>query len=620
MLALLGLIQMKAGRMDEAEATLRKTIEMEPTFAKPHEDLAVLYMHRQRPDQAEPLFRRLVTLEPNLQSAWFGLAHALRALGRNEEANTANRRSIELSPLTKLLKQAQAQQELGKLAEARELCEQVLKLESNNIQALRLLAVIATKEGNADETERHLIEIAGLAPNAPLPLTELARFYASHKRHIESLDYLQRSVALDPSDSATQLELAESLALFGLPERALKAYEAAESMGTSTAGCLSGKAHMLRALGRTDEAIDSYRRCIESGPNASEAWWSLSSLRTYAFTDAEVQTMTTLHSDKKSDENNRTYLDFALGKSMDDRQRYDEAWAYYTQGNAARRKQVYYDGASIEADFIAIIEASNLLHADTSSTQSNSLSTGVTPIFVLGMPRSGSTLVEQILASHSQVESTTELPYMLALGKHHLTQTNPVTVSRAPGLLSTAQLAHLGKAYLQSCQLHRTQGKPYFIDKMPDNFQMIGLISRLFPHAKIIDIRRNPLDTCVANYRQLFIQGKDFSYDLFELGEYYLQYLRMMEHWDALLPGMVLHVQYEKLVNNTEAEISRLLSYCDLEWQDSCLNFHQTKRSITSASSEQVTQEIYNSAVLFWQNYESHLKPLRELLQSAPLH
>ncbi|MEH6605944.1 MAG: sulfotransferase [Pseudomonadales bacterium] len=497
----------------------------------------------------------------------------------------------------------------GKLALARSDCADLLTKHPTDTAALRLLAMIATDQGKTREAQSLLLQILEITPRSSQALGDMARFYLTHNRYDEAIEYQRRLVHCDPHNADAQLKLATTLSIVGLPEQAILAYDAAEKLlARSTVGGL-GRAHVLRALGRTAEAISIYRESIKRDIKACEAWWSLSSLRTYQFTDDEFTQMLNTRPNTKRDS---TLLHFAMAKALDDRQDFDAAWAHYKAGNLARRQDLPYDAVRVESEFDSIIQRSPQLLRETSNPQQSSAASQSTPIFIVGMPRSGSTLVEQILASHSKVEATSELPYMLNLGKAHIISQNPEDSDETAEMLQG-----IAGQYLKACQQHQKGQEPYFIDKMPDNFQMIGLISQVFPQAKIIDIRRHPLDTCIANYRQFYPRGKNFSYDLFELAEYYLQYLRLMRHWDEVLPGKVLRVHYEDLIENPSTEIAEILSYCGLPWENACMSFHQTERAISSASSEQVRQPLFNTSIGFWKHYKSHLTELIEILHPA---
>jgi len=611
--ALLGSILLKIGRLEEAEFILKNTIKMAPKFAKPHLDLGILYMHQKRFKMAEWMFRRATEARPDVSTAWLGLAHALKALGRTEEADSAGKRALSLSPQMQKLEKAEAHRARGELADAARICGEVLAKDPGNILAMRLLARVSTEGGHLPEAERLWRRIVELKPDSAESVADLARFCSKQNYHDEAIRLFERSVELDSSNPSVHLALAQLLFSGGMPQHALAAYDATLTLDARRASARIGRAHALRTLGRADEAVDAYLQCIHDDVNACEAYWSLSSLRTYNFSDAEVEKMRALRASVDLEEMDLVYLDFALGKAFDDRKCFDDAWQHYLSGNALRRGQVNYDGKKLKSDVDTIIATMDNRMLERTLPRDDQ---SVKPIFILGMPRSGSTLLEQILASHSKVEGTTELPYLTGIGERNLT-TGPERSYPSLTSLSGKQLLTLAEHYLQSTEVHRVEGCEYFIDKMPDNFLYVGLIALLLPNALIIDARRGPLDTCVGNFRQLFGQGKVFSYVLQELGDYYLQYLRIMQHWDEILPGKVLRVQYEDLIENTEAEIGRMLSFCGLEFEENCLNYHQTDRIVTTASSEQVRQPMHKSAIGFWKNYQSHLDGLIEVLRPA---
>ena len=577
MIAVLGAVLMRTNRLEEAERNLRQAIKVAPTFAKAHEDLGVLLMRRKSPEQAEKHFRKAVELRPDMGSAWFGLVHALK--------------------------------DQDNLPQARHICGKILASNPDNLEAMRLMAIIAGAEGLLPEAGRLLRQILEKQPNSLQAVKDLAGFHADQHQYTEAIELFRRATELAPGDASLHFKLGRCLFVTGFPEEATQAYDAGLAIEPDSEGGQTGRLHALRNLGRTDEVVEGCRRCIQQGVNVCESWWSLSSLRTCDFTDDDLQQMTSLRDSADLSESDSAYLDFALGKAMDDRDSFDEAWDYYVSANDARRNVVYYDGVGQEARVDGIIES---IDADLLQQAIVPEAGPVTPIFVLGMPRSGSTLVEQILASHSSVEATTELPYLKGLGERYLVGNFAGTAEIRD--VGPRKLGEIRDQYLSAVETHRTNSSPYFIDKQPENFLYIGLIALTLPGAKIIDIRRNPLDTCIGNYRQWFGKGKEFSYDLIELADYYLQYRRLMDHWNALLPGSIHTVSYEDLVDNTETEIRKLLSYCELPFEDACLNFHESTRAVTTASSEQVRQPIYKSAVGFWKHYEPHLDELKEML------
>ena len=574
MIALLGAILLKAGQLGEAERCLRRAIELAPNFAKPYDDLAVLHMRRNEFQQAAPLFRKVTEMQPELGSSWLGLVHALKSQ--------------------------------GELVQARNVCGQILARQPDDLNAMRLMALILSEEGQASEAGRLLRHIVDKTPDSVRAISDLARFHADQYQYPQALDLYRRAVELEPGNPYFHFSLGRYLFATGFSKEALDAYDAGLALNPKSAHAQSARLNALRALGRVDEVVAGYQACIQNDVNVAGSWWSLSSLRTYSFSDSDLDRMTALQQADDVTELDSAFLDFAMGKAMDDRHRYDEAWQFYKHGNNTRRKLVHYDGAEFDSRIDTIIEVFDegmLRRGEALSRQS------VTPVFIIGMPRSGSTLIEQILASHSDVEATMELPYMKGLGELYMVAETVNTPLPIVGL-EAGKLAEIGKQYLKASNLHRTESKPFFIDKLPDNFFCVGLIAMVLPGAKIIDARRNPLDTCVGNYRQSFGRGKEFSYDLGELVDHYLQYRRVMQHWEQVLPEKVLAVDYEALVENTESEIRRILSYCDLPWEDACLNFHESDREVKTASSEQVRQPIYKSAVGFWKNYEKHLGEL----------
>jgi tetratricopeptide (TPR) repeat protein len=579
MIALLGALLLKSGQLNEASRNLRRAIELAPTFAKPHEDLAVVHLRRDEFKQAESRFRRAVELQPNMGTAWMGLVHALWMQ--------------------------------DKFAQAGSICARILARNPGNLQAMRYLAKVQLQEGRVHEAGQLLQRIVDKTPDSVTALSDLAQFHADQYQYPRAIELFRRAANTQPQNPRLHFSLASLLFTTGFPAESLDACEAGLALDPKSPQGRSTRAHALRTLGRTKEVIADYKANIREDINTGESWWNLASLRTYAFSDGDIEAMQLLRSVANTQD--RLFIDFALGKAMDDREQYDAAWKHYEAANHARRKQVDYDGAQFKSQIDAIMSCvdSNLISAATASTKPIA-----TPIFILGMPRSGSTLIEQILACHSMVEATTELPYMTALGEHNLIVEKPGIDPIIAGL-GADRLKAIGDSYMQAVQQHRSAESPYFIDKMPDNFQFAGLIAMALPGARIIDARRNPMDTSIGNFRQWFGNGKEYSYDLNELGNRYLQYLRIMRHWDEVMPGKILRVDYEDVVADTEGETRRILSWCGLEWEEGCKRFYESGRAVTTASSEQVRQPIYKSGVGFWKNYRTHLGELAGVLQAV---
>jgi hypothetical protein len=397
-------------------------------------------------------------------------------------------------------------------------------------------------------------------------------------------------------------------------EEALAAYEQAARLKPQEVRLRMSIGHVHKTLGRRRESEAAYKAALKMDPAMAEAYWSLADLKNYSFSDAEIAAMQDLLTSDKRERSNEAQLCFALGKAFEQRHQYADAFAYYARGNALRRLDAPFDiehferrTARIRAFFDAAFFAQRAGGGDRSAA----------PIFIVGLPRSGSTLVEQILASHSRVEGTMELPNIISITHQFddmVTSRDgyPETVATAPvGLLSA-----LGSRYLEETEPLRT-GCEHFTDKLPNNFSHVGLIHAILPHATIIDARRHPMDSCFSTFKQHFAEGQTFSYDLGDLGRYYRCYLSLMDHWDAVLPGKVLHVQYEELVRDPEANIRRLLEHCRLPFEPACLSFHETRRSVRTASAEQVRQPLYTSGVGYWRHFEKELEPLRQALGAS---
>jgi len=434
----------------------------------------------------------------------------------------------------------------------------------------------------------------------------------------EAIEVLSRLVALEPENSNAHFRLATVLGKAAMTEESAVSYQRCLDLEPNHSGALLGLGHMFKTLGRRQEGIEAYLRCIEQKPNGGQAYYSLANLKTYQFSDFQIEEMKGRVAEKEITGSSEVYFLFALAKAYENREDYPTAWRYYEQGNKKQRMLVNYDPVQTE------VSNTNLIAFFTSEFFKKIRGTGnpdAAPIFILGIPRSGSTLLEQIIASHSQVEGTSELPYIGRL----TTSLNRYSADKLkyPEILSgfdEQRLFQIGESYLQLAKTHRAEGATHFIDKMPNNFSRIGFIHAILPNAKIIDARRNPMDACVGNLKQLYARGQTFSYDQTEIGEYYLQYQRIMDHWDEVLPGRVLHVQYEDVVKDLGAQVRRILDYLELPWEDNCLNYYQTLRAVRSASSEQVRQPVYTSGIGFWKNFEPNLGELKEVLEPALEH
>jgi len=612
MVALLGAILVKKRQFPEAESWLRKAIEVAPSFAKPYEDLGFALLQQARPEAAVEVLQTATRLDPSLELAFLNLGKSLAMIGRGKEADEAFEKSFDLNPMRKKLALAAEHQKEGRYDEAAELYRDVLRHNPKNVDALRMLGILEFGQGNTDEAERLFRRAVTVAPDFVNAIIDLGAALKEQSRIEEAIECYRQATKLEPRNVKAHYQLGQTLSPAALSEGAIESFQRVLELRPKHGGALLGLGHVLKTVGRQEEAIESYRKCIAAKPDRGEVYWSLANLKTYQLSDEDIAEMEARVADGGlTDEAHVNFL-FALAKAYEDRGDYDRSWDYYVEGNAKRRMLERYDPVRLEMRNDAIVEIFDKEFLDKNTGLGN---LDHSPIFIIGLPRSGSTLLEQILASHSMVEGTAELPYIRrledSLSKNRV---DGVNYPHAVRELGEPHFKSLGQDYLDAAELHRVEGTPRFIDKMPNNFPAVGLIHLILPNAKIIDARRYPLDSCLSNFRQLYGQGQPFTYDLTDIGEYFLEYQRMMDHWHEVLPGRVLTVQYEDVVTDFESQVRRLLEYCELPWEDACLRYHETERPVRTASSEQVRQPVYTKSVHFWRNHEKNLGELIEVL------
>ncbi|MDE0271786.1 MAG: sulfotransferase, partial [Gammaproteobacteria bacterium] len=575
MTALLGAILLKLREFEAAQKHLRRAIELAPTFAKPHEDLGRLLVEQGRPAEAVEVLRAATRLDPKAEMAFFTLGRALSMAGDSDQADAAFEASFALNPQRRKLALAAEHHKAGRREEASRQYRALLAESPNDVDAMRLLAGILASQSDVEEAEALLRKAVSLAPDYALAFLDLGRLFQEQHRYAEAIECFQRTIRLQPSAAKPRHLLASTLAPVGRTEDALDTYRQVLELQPRHAGAWLGLGHTLKTVGRQREAIDAYRECIRVRPDNGETYWSLANLKTYRLTGDDMRAMESAlaRADELTDQSAVNFL-FALAKAHEDAGDFDTAWDYYQRGNAKQRMLEHYDPVQTETANDEIIETFDGAFLQSAAGQGHP---DAAPIFVLGLPRSGSTLIEQILASHSQVEGTSELPYLGRVATSlNRNRADGVSYPQAVRELRAAHFKALGHDYLQRAQVHRRSEKSRFVDKMPNNFPSIGFLHLVLPNAKIIDARRYPLDATLSCYRQLFAKGQTFVYDLTEIGEYFLEYQRLMDHWHEVLPGRVLTVQYEDLVTDFDRQLRRLLDYCELPWEDACANFHET--------------------------------------------
>jgi tetratricopeptide (TPR) repeat protein len=612
MRVLLATAQVRQGQFESAESNLRKVLKNFPDIPKANRELGNALLGQGKGDEAVAAFRRVVELTPENGVAHFDLSIALSKTGHEEDAQAALEKSFEFDPERRELLDAMKLQREKKYNKAEVIYRDILRRDPTNVNATRLLGVTALENGQHRLATKLLRNAIKLRPEFFGARLDLARAYIEKDDLNEGKETLDEAIRLEPRLPYPRMLLGNLLSKAGHYEKAVEAFEEALALDPRQGGSLSGMGHALKTVGRQDDAIASYRECIRLYPSAGETYWSLANLKTFRFTDEEIEDMKKFVDDPSLPEETRVNFNFALGKAYEDRGEFECAFSYYEMGNRIRRENERYDPVSTEVIHDRIIKA---VSADYLTKHQNSGDPDPAPIFIVGLPRSGSTLVEQILASHEQVEGTHELPdlprIIMEINKQ---RPHGESYPEALSYFSADELQQLGRQYLDSTLRHRT-GLPFFTDKMPNNFPSVGLIQLILPNAKIINARRHPLDSCMGSFKQLFFKGQAFTYDLVEIGEYYLEYQRVMDHWHELLPGRILDVQYEEMVMDQENQTRRLIDFCGLPWDEGCLRFYETDRAVNTASSEQVRQPIYSKSLNSWRRFEQELQPLIEVLE-----
>jgi tetratricopeptide (TPR) repeat protein len=608
---LYGMVLVRQNKFAEAESELRDVLSRWPRVAKANRELAHALIAQGQNTEAIACYKRVVELRPEQADAYRDLSMAYKTLGRMNEAYEALEASARLDPGRDQLMPAFEHLRAGDYGNAKTVCLEVLRKDPGNYHATRLLGMLAAELGEHKLTVQMLRNTVKLEPRFFGAYVDLARELMEADELEECLEVVQTAIKLQP-------ELALPHALLGyLHNRAGRFEEAAEVFKTALAkqadhgASLAGLGHSLKTIGRQDDAVETYRNCIEAFPGFGDAYWALANLKTYRFSDDEITAMEEKVDNESLDDEARANFNYSLGKAYEDRGDYDRAFKRYERGAKLRLSNENPDPVHPETAHDEIIKT---ITPEVLQQNKDYGDPDPAPIFIVGLPRSGSTLIEQILASHSQVDGTHELPDLPRIIQA-VDRQQPNGVGYPQALLHYGEeLVTLGRQYIATTRRYRGDA-PFFTDKMPGNFASVGLIALILPNAKVINARRYPLDSCMSCYKQLFYRGQTFTYDLVELGKYYLEYQRMMDYWHEILPGKVLDVQYEQMVADQENQTRRLLEHCGLPWEDNCLRFYETDRAVVTASSEQVRQPIYSMSVNSWRRFEKHLGPLIEVLE-----
>jgi tetratricopeptide (TPR) repeat protein len=615
-LHLIAVSQRYLGKIPEALATLGRLEGLHPAFSRLYQERGHCYVVLKDAPQAIDAFLRGVNINAALPASWSMLEGLYRMTGNAQNAATAAAHVATLKRLPVEIVQATGLFSDGDWVPAEAIVRAYLVKHGHDIEAMRLLARIALKRDVLDDAELLLSSVLEIAPDYQAARHDYALTLLERHKYLQARQELEKLLALEPENRQYRTLFATTLVGLGEHERAVELYRELLVDAPRASELHLSVAHSLKTLGRQRESIDAYHLAAAARPNFGDAYWSLANLKTYRFEDAEIDRMRNEESASGTPLIDRYHLCFALGKALEDRAKYPESWLYYERGNSLKRSESRYRPEILENNTRQQIEVCSReffrRRAGVGAQNSD-------PIFIVGLPRSGSTLIEQILASHSTVEGTQELadiPRMVL----ELQGRNPdVDKPRYPGALVGLELEEfrrLGEKYLSDTRIYRS-GKPFFIDKMPNNFRHIGLIHLILPNAKIIDARREPMACCFSNLKQLFASGQEFTYSIPDIARYYRTYLELMAHWDAALPGRVLRVEHESVVDDLEGNVRRILEFCELEFEPACVEFHKTARSIRTASSEQVRQPIFREGLDQWKHYEPWLAGLRDALGDA---
>jgi len=601
------------GALDAATALLGELSSDFPSSGLLWQERA-LCLQLQGDAAAGAAFRRAVELNDTLVESWLALVELFRVAGQEAEAQHASACIAKLRSLPSALLQASSLLNEGRVDEAEAQVRDYFHRHGPHLDALRLLAQVRIKRDVLDDAELLLEEVLEKSPEYHDARSELAGVLMQRRRYLPALMHARQLLQIDPRNRLWRGLYADAVNGLGEYDEALRAYRDLQADMPDDANMRITIGHALRNQGDSAAAIAEFQAATAAPDTAAEAFLSLANVKSYHFGDEELMTMRRLEAEAAAPGRltDRYQLCFALGKALEERREYEESFRYYARGNALKRSELVYKSDVTErnlrlqatvctAEFLAAREGLGCPRPD--------------PIFIVGLPRSGSTLIEQILSSHSQVEGTLELPEIPRLVQQFRTR-KAGEPPRYPGVLaelSPEELRRMGEIYLEETGVYR-QRAPFFIDKMPGNFHDIGFIHLILPNAKIIEARREAMACCFGNFKQLFANGQKFTYDLTEMGHYYRGYIELMEHWHRALPGKILRVQHSDVVQDLEGSVRRILEFCGLEFEPACLEYYKTDRVVRTLSADQVRRPIYREGLDQWRHYEPWLGPLKAAL------
>ena len=611
-LMILGISHRLCGRQEQAIELLAPLSRTQAGMPRVHYEYAMALARTGRTEEAIATLERALALNPALPQVWLALADLQRAVGREAGANAAYAGYIRHSVRDPDLLNAADALNANRLPEAEALLRAWLKQHPTDVVAIRMLGELAVRVGRNAEALRLFARCLELAPGFREARQHYAVVLHREQQSSKALEQLELLLQENPANAGARTLKAAVLCRLGEYARGIELYEGLLREYPHNARVWLSYGHALKTEGRQTDAIAAYRHCTAEEPEFGEAWWSLANLKTFRFDDTDIATMRAQLQRDDLEAEHRLHFEFSLGKALEDRTEYADSFAHYAEGNRLRLEIVPYRAGDTHA---RVVNAKNVYTREFFAERAGCGDPAPDPIFIVGLPRSGSTLIEQILSSHSAVEGTMELPEIIAMTRA-LRRGNEGAASYHEVLaeLPVERFAELGRQFIERTRVHRKTAAPLFIDKMPNNFLHLGLIQLMLPNAKIIDARRHPLACCFSGFKQHFARGQSFSYSLTDLGRYYRDYVDLMAHFDAVLPGRVHRVIYERMVEDTESEVRRLLDHCGLPFEAGCLRFFENDRPVRTASSEQVRRPINRDGIDQWRHYAAWLDPLKAAL------
>jgi tetratricopeptide (TPR) repeat protein len=611
---ILAVAKRRAGDAETARAQLLGLTRAHPEWASAHYELGLTFSVLGNASGALNALRRAVAIDPGMSHAWRALGDVLTLGGDTDEADAAYAEQIKTSVTNPILMEAAAALVDNRLAVAERMLKDYLMHAPTDVAAIRMLAEVAARIGRYGDSETLLRRCLELAPSFDAARHNYALVLHRQGKAAEALAQIDWLLGVDARDPGYRNLKAAVLSHVGDYAGTLSLYAGVLAEYPNQPKVWMSYGHALKTAGRTDEGIEAYRRSIAQLPSLGEAYWSLANLKTYRFDDAEIAAMRNQLTAEDLGEDDRLHFHFALGKALEDHGDHAASFAHYAEGNRIRHRQLGYQSAETHE---RVSRAMAVFTPELLERRSPDGCPAADPIFIVGLPRSGSTLIEQILSSHSAVEGTMELPDLGAIARDlgdKWRRRERATYPESLAELPPERLAELGALYLSRTRIQRKTDKPLFIDKTPQNFLHVGLIRLILPNAKIIDARRHPMAACFSVFKQHFARGQPFAYDLDGLGQYYRDYVALMAHFDRVAPGTIHRVIYEAMVDDTEVETRRLLDYCGLPFEDGCLQFYKNARAVRTASSEQVRRPIFREGLDQWRRYEPWLEPLKASL------